>query len=150
MMLRRHPFKLLFICLFGIFLGWRFWWSALDHNPQQDQCTFGTVTNERYRELLAEAKRRQARGDTYWLPLRGAPEQRADLIRYRIEDLTKDMTSLYERIAAAHAVMRAAGGHITNDGSTGRDKDYWHLEMRNISSKGKPEFRATADRKSVV
>jgi hypothetical protein len=131
-------------CLFAVFLGWRFWWTALDHNPQQDECSFGTVSNARYRELLAEAKKRQAWGDKAWLPLRGAPEQRADLLRYRIEDLTKGMTSLYERMAAAHAVMRAAGGHITDDSSTGRERNLWHFEMRNIASIGKPDFKGAA------
>jgi hypothetical protein len=117
---------LVILSTFGL---WRFWWSALDHNPQQDECTFGTVSNARYRELLAEAKRRQRLGQKAWIPLRGAPAQRADLIRYRIEDLTAGMTSLYERIAAAHAVMRAAGGHITDDGSTGYEKNGWELAI---------------------
>jgi hypothetical protein len=108
---------------------WRFWWSALDHNPQQDTCMFGTVTNSRYLELLADAKRRQGTEAGVWGPLSGGREQRADQLRYRMEDITAGMTSLYERLAAVHAVLRAAGGHVTRSVGPDGPNGYWRPGM---------------------
>lgn len=35
--------------------------SLLDTHPDQDECAFGPVSNQRYRELLAEAEKYQWR-----------------------------------------------------------------------------------------
>lgn len=92
--------------LYGV---WRFDASYLFTRPEQDACTFGLVSNARYRELLDEAKRR---AQTTWPRLLGEPLEVGDRLRSRIEDLSKGITSPYERVAAMHAVMRASGGYL--------------------------------------
>jgi len=98
--------------------AWRCISPFLHSDPEQDACTFGPVSNARYRELLAEAKRRDG---TTWPKLRvsgwlfpGSVAEREGLqaaITQRIDDLTANMTSIYEKIAAMHAVARALGAY---------------------------------------
>jgi hypothetical protein len=76
-------------------------------HPAQDACTFGTVSNERYRQMLAEAKRLQA---TTWPSLVWGNKQTMALLNQRVDDLSRGTTSVYERLAAMHAVVRALGG----------------------------------------
>jgi hypothetical protein len=76
-------------------------------HSEQDTCSFGPVSNARYRELLAEAKRRQAAN---WPRLPWSNNKAGALLNERFDDLSSDMTSVYERLAAMHAVMRALGG----------------------------------------
>lgn len=82
----------------------------------QDDCSFGPVTNARYRELLAEARRKDA---TVWPPLEWHPKAREQL-QLRLNDLVGESASVYERLAAMHAVMRALGGEYRR---TGHDAD---------------------------
>jgi hypothetical protein len=100
---------------------WRYWWTALDHFPEQDFCEFGPIVNARYQALLSEARQRQAKGEGPWTRLRGATRTSIDdpsgagaQIAARMEDLSARLTSLHERQAAAHAVMRAMGGFLIN------------------------------------
>jgi hypothetical protein len=78
----------------------------LDWHGEQDGCSFGPVSNARYRELLAEAKRKQA---TEWPGLVWHDRKAGDQLKQRFDDLSRGATSIYERIAAMHAVMRAVG-----------------------------------------
>jgi len=76
---------------------------------KQDACTFGEVSNARYRELLAIAQQSASRD---WPTLREAvaPRARSDfpsILQRQVDDLTRGMVSVQERIAAIHAVMRA-------------------------------------------
>jgi hypothetical protein len=87
-------------------------------HPEQDTCAFGPVSNARYRELLAEAKRRQA---TTWPPLVRDDYQAGAVLNQRFDDLSRGMTSVYERIAAMHAVVRALGADYR--GATARGGD---------------------------
>jgi hypothetical protein len=87
-------------------------------HPEQDTCAFGPVSNARYRELLAEAKRRQA---TTWPPLVRDDYQAGALLNQRFDDLSRGMTSVYERIAAMHAVVRALGADYRRAVSRGDD-----------------------------
>jgi hypothetical protein len=90
------------VALVAIYFG-----PLLITHPAQDACTFGTVSNERYRQLLAEAKRRQA---TTWPALVWDNKKTMDLLNQRVDDLSRGTTSVYERLAAMHAVVRALGG----------------------------------------
>jgi hypothetical protein len=90
------------VALVGIYFG-----PLLITHPAQDACTFGTVSNERYRQLLAEAKRRQA---TTWPALVWDNKKTMALLNKRVDDLSGGTTSVYERLAAMHAVVRALGG----------------------------------------
>jgi hypothetical protein len=107
----------LLVLMLGAF-AWRCVSPFLQTDPEQDACTFGPVSNARYRELLAEAKRRDG---TTWPKLRisgwffpATPGEREGLqagITRRIDDLTANMTSVYEKIAAMHAVARSLGAY---------------------------------------
>ena len=90
----------------------------IDMHWEQDRCTFGPVSNERYRELLAEAKHRQA---TTGPRLVREDYQAGVLLNERFDDLSRGITSLYERIAAMHAVVRALGADYR--GPTTRRQD---------------------------
>jgi hypothetical protein len=88
--------------LFIIYIG-----PLMIPHPAQDACSFGPVSNARYRELLAEAERRQA---TVWPPLVWDNRKTMALLNARFDDLSGGMTSVYERLAAMHAVVRALDG----------------------------------------
>lgn len=79
----------------------------------QDNCSFGSVSNARYREILDEAKRREAGAwrvhDKPPAGVTGWQWARSGAIEARFDDLTVGMTSVTERIAAMHAIMRARG-----------------------------------------
>jgi hypothetical protein len=104
---------------------WRYWWTALDHHSEQDACSFGPVTNEEYRQMLARVKALQAEGKGHWAPLRGptrsyvtasppGPPGVPEQLAARMNELSEGMTSLYDRRMAMHAVMRAAGAYLHN------------------------------------
>jgi hypothetical protein len=76
----------------------------LRNYPEQDSCSFGPVSNERYRELLSDAKRRQA---TTWPALVRDDYKASVLLNERFDDLGRDLTTVYEKIAAMHAILRA-------------------------------------------
>jgi hypothetical protein len=76
----------------------------------QDRCSFGSVSNERYRELLRQAQAmRRTQGAL--LDQRNAKDPLSGRLRsaneLRLAELAKSATSLEERIATAHAMMRA-------------------------------------------
>lgn len=92
-------------------------WPFIYTEPEQDACSFGTVSNEKYREYLAEMNRRtredwpiiriwpslgQSNVDPRYIKLKKGLAQRFD-------DAMKDVTSFYDRLAIAHAIMRASG-----------------------------------------
>jgi hypothetical protein len=94
-----------------LYLGWRFGAPYFDTRHEQDACEFGPVSNATYRELLAEAKRRNA---TVWPPLReaSAEKEKAKMLSQRIDDLSSHAKTLYKKFAAVHAVMRERGGYL--------------------------------------
>jgi hypothetical protein len=76
----------------------------------QDRCSFGPVSNERYRELLSQAQAmRRTQGAL--LDQRNTTDpvsgRRRSANQLRLAELAKSATSLEERIATAHAMMRA-------------------------------------------
>ncbi|PCJ71524.1 MAG: hypothetical protein COA62_02740 [Rhodobiaceae bacterium] len=105
----------------------------IDTQREQDGCSFGSVSNAEYRELLAEAHHLK---QTVWAPLtreeirkhidgggrpRGipGPDQRlslrafqdglSNLFAARFRTLVLKQDSVDGQVAAAHAVMRASG-----------------------------------------
>ncbi len=97
----------------------------LPSHPEQDACAFGPVSNARYRELLAEAKRRQA---TTW-PALVRDDYKARLqLNARVDDLSRDLTTVYERLAAMHAILRALGADYRRAGY--RDEDPYERATR--------------------
>jgi hypothetical protein len=89
----------------------------LDGHSKQDDCSFGEVSNARYRELLAKAEHLQR---TKWKPLTfqteseqqwtgNRPDPRNVRLAERFRDMTEGMATVQERLAAMHAMMRAMG-----------------------------------------
>jgi hypothetical protein len=94
--------------------AWRCVTPFLHSEPEQDACEFGSVSNARYRELLSEARKRDGTTwpklrDYRWQPPLEGVRELATGIKERVQDLTKGMTSLYEKLAAMHAVARSLG-----------------------------------------
>ena len=93
----------------SIWLAWLYISPHFNTYPEQDDCSFGPVSNERYRELLALARQHQASGR--WSRLRGDGSDMNENLQGRLDDIMDGMDSIYERIAATHAVMRALGAN---------------------------------------
>ena len=96
--------------------------SFRDPAPGQDNCAFGSVSNDEYRRLLAEAKSQKwtvwpGLSDGLFWPTDRGPLEQADgqafearlgqHFRQSIEQLTFDHRSADAQLAAAHAVMRS-------------------------------------------
>ncbi|WP_319530798.1 hypothetical protein [uncultured Cohaesibacter sp.] len=99
-------FCLLFLYLLSVA------WPYVYTESVQDTCSFGTVSNEKYREYLSEMKRRAL---WEWPPLTdeidgytGYHARKGSLI-YRLNDASQNAKGFYEQLAIAHAVMRASG-----------------------------------------
>jgi hypothetical protein len=98
--------------------------------PEQDECSFGPVSNERYRELLAEAKRKQASGE--WPGLSDRSIHMHDNLQLRLDDLMDGMESIYERIAAMHALARAAGAELRGPSDTASFYTRWEEARKQL------------------
>lgn len=114
--------RILLVCL-AVLAVWRYGWTALDHHPEQDACSFGPVTNAEYRQMLARVKALQAEGKGHWAPLRGptqtsphssppGPSGSPQQLAARMNEFSDDISSLYMRRAVMHAVMRGAGAYL--------------------------------------
>lgn len=93
----------------SIWLAWLYISPHFNTYPEQDECSFGPVSNERYRELLALARQHQASGR--WSRLRGDGPAMNENLQGRLDDIMDGMDSIHERIAATHAVMRTLGAY---------------------------------------
>ncbi|WP_119308294.1 hypothetical protein [Cohaesibacter haloalkalitolerans] len=100
----------LFCLLFGYLLSVA--WPYMYTESEQDTCSFGTVSNEKYREYLSEMKWRAL---WEWPPLSeevdvyaGQIPRKGSLI-YRLNSALQEAEGFYEQLAIAHAVMRASG-----------------------------------------
>lgn len=81
--------------------------TMLDSNPEQDQCSFGPITNDRYRELLSQAERIQRR---QWPLVIWSEQTLQRLLNEQFQEMTKAATSTSEKIATMHAIPRGIGG----------------------------------------
>lgn len=85
-------------------------WPRFYIANNQDECSFGPVSNARYRDILKDVERRQS---TTW-PQFIIPHFRTDELNYRLREelmrrfyeMRPDGASIYEEIATMHAVMR--------------------------------------------
>ena len=103
---RRRPKSTIAAIIVVILLGLHFG-PLLNTHAEQDACSFGPVTNERYHELLAAAKRRP---NTIWPSHVWDTKKLNTQLNERFDQLSRGMTSVYERLAAMHALVRAFGG----------------------------------------
>ncbi len=87
-------------------------------NGEQDECTFGPVSNFQYRDYLSRAKDLSSKmpGGFSW-------NQEEAKIRFNelFENLIDRKPSAYERIAAAHALLRSFGAQYRNMSGTDPD-----------------------------
>jgi hypothetical protein len=76
---------------------------------EQDDCTFGPVSNKQYLEYLSHAKNLTSEINSLsWR------NQAKDLLNGAFEKLVNQQPSIYERIAAMHALLRALGAQYRN------------------------------------
>ena len=83
----------------------------LSMHSEQDECSFGPVSNERYRSYLLEAKNRQL---TRWSAFSRDDQQIGRELRSRLSDMAGAGATVYERIAIMHAILRAIGAEYLN------------------------------------
>ncbi len=80
-------------------------------NGEQDECTFGPVTNAQYRDYLRRAKELSS-------SMPGSFSRNHEDARARFNELFERLIdgrpSVYDRIAASHALLRAFGGEYRN------------------------------------
>ena len=77
----------------------------------QDNCTFGPISNEQYRAYLKEAKNRQW---TKWSAFSRDDQKIGRELRSRLSDMLAQGGTVYERIAIMHAILRAIGAEYLN------------------------------------
>lgn len=89
--------------------------------PEQDECTFGPISNDQYRRLLAEARRLER---DKWPSLRARSEGDLErMIEERITELAPiKESSLPLKLAASHAVLRALGAEYLANWPTSKDR----------------------------
>jgi hypothetical protein len=80
-------------------------------NGEQDECTFGPVSNEQYRAYLRRAK--DLSSETPGSFSRNNQEARARFNEL-FEKLVDQKPSVYERVAASHALLRSFGAQYRN------------------------------------
>jgi hypothetical protein len=80
-------------------------------NGEQDECTFGPVSNEQYRAYLRRAK--DLSSETPGSFSRDNQEARARFNEL-FERLIDQKPSIYERVAASHALLRPFGAQYRN------------------------------------
>jgi hypothetical protein len=80
-------------------------------HSDQDNCTFGPVSNARYRAYLEEAKNRQR---TRWPGFSRDDQKIGRELRSRLSDMLAEEGTVYERIAIMHAILRAIGAEYLN------------------------------------
>ncbi len=80
-------------------------------NGEQDECTFGPVSNEQYRAYLRRAK--DLSSETPGSFSRDNQEARARF-NEMFERLIDQEPSIYERVAASHALLRSFGAQYRN------------------------------------
>jgi len=79
--------------------------------PEQDECTFGSVTNAEYRSMLSKARSLQR-----WRWLGSKPP---DKLSEQFLVVSENSLSPSVKIAAMHAVLRSMGAEFRNNGSFG-------------------------------
>lgn len=120
-----------------------------ERHPEQDECTFGPVSNVQYRALLAEARRRSPAPWTWYntwsedyappnpVPLGDHAEPRHKIayqITKRIDELSPDRSQIYHRIATMHAVMRAIGAYFSRAGLSSPGQKPYSVSMKRDGS----------------
>jgi hypothetical protein len=80
-------------------------------NGEQDECTFGPVSNQRYRDYLERAKVLSSKLPGGFTRHDHKAEVRFDELFERLVD---QESSVYEKVAASHALLRSFGAQYRN------------------------------------
>jgi hypothetical protein len=83
----------------------------LRSHAEQDNCSFGPVSNAQYRSYLSEAKDRQR---TKWPSFSNDDKDIERQLNFRLSDMLGEEKSIYVRIAMMHAILRAIGAEYLN------------------------------------
>lgn len=94
------------ICTMAGFAAYGLWVGG-----EQDQCSFGPVSNARYQEWYAKAKalRRREGALVSTRPVQVEPGRYETKTTVLFEELSRGVMSVEERIAIVHAMMRVEG-----------------------------------------
>jgi hypothetical protein len=87
-------------------------------NGEQDECSFGPVSNAQYRDYLRRAKELSSKTPGRFSSNHLEARARFDALFERLID---QKPSVYERVAASHALLRSFGGQYRN--TSGLDPD---------------------------
>lgn len=87
-------------------------------NSEQDECSFGTVSNAQYRDYLRRAKELSSK-----TPGSFSSDDHQASARFNelFEKLIDGKPSVYERVAASHALLRSFGAQYRNTNGTRPD-----------------------------
>lgn len=120
-----------------------------ERHPEQDDCSFGPVSNVQYRALLAEARRGSPAPWTWYdtwstdyappnpVPFGDHAERRhkiAHQITKMIDELSPDRSQIYHRVATMHAVMRAIGAYFSRAGLSKPGQKPYSVSVRRDGS----------------
>jgi hypothetical protein len=89
----------------------------LNMHSEQDNCTFGAVSNGQYRAYLSEVQSRQR---TKWPAFSRDGQEIDRQLNFRLSDMLRGEATLYERVAIMHAILRAIGAEYPN--TNGREE----------------------------
>jgi hypothetical protein len=92
----------------------------LNTHSEQDDCSFGPVSNVDYREYLARARAqsRIATPSLFYLDDRAVAMKLNNLF----ENLSRGKTDIYSRIAIMHAILRSVGAEYRNTNGNNIDE----------------------------
>ena len=90
----------------------------LSTHSEQDDCTFGPVSNEQYRAYLATARKQLVVIPSLYVDQDGLAARYNALF----DSLIRDETDVYTKIAIMHAVLRAAGAEYRNTNGNNADR----------------------------
>jgi len=109
---------LIFLSVIVAFIGANYA-LLIDTHAKQDDCAFGPVSNDQYRQYLSLAKAR--------IQTRSASDFESELSRV-FRETSGSETSIYSRLAIMHATLRALGAEYRNtngfDVDQGRSDPY--------------------------
>jgi hypothetical protein len=89
-----------------------------DAHSEQDNCTFGPISNADYSAYVASAKAHLVVRPSFYLDERGFAAKLNDLF----ERLSREEDSIYARLAIMHAILRAAGAEYRNTNGNHPDR----------------------------
>ena len=81
------------------------------HHPEQDECSFGPVTNVEYRAMLAKARSLQR---WTWITDSTTFTMEHEILSKQFSKVSGNSSSPYVKIAAMHAIFRALGADFRN------------------------------------